>query len=78
VPVAFLKASDLRPDAKRWISCGASALGLKRGHFPGTIETDAGNGGALKLDRPIYDERGKFAGVAYRQSGGCEVLVLLD
>ncbi len=78
MPGIFLKASDLRSNAKRWLSCGASVLSLKRGHFPGTIETDAGNGGALKLDRPVYDEGGKFVGVAYRQSGGCEVLVLLD
>jgi hypothetical protein len=53
-------------------------MGARRGYFPGAIETDAGNACPLYLDRSISDEYGVFAGVAYRQSGGCEVLVLLD
>jgi hypothetical protein len=53
-------------------------MGLRRGYFPGAIETDVGNGCPLHLDRSISDEYGIFAGVAYRQSGGYEVLVFLD
>ena len=68
-PGVFLNATDLRANAKRWFSCRASELGLERGHFPGRLETDAGNGVAFKLDRPLYDEEGKFTGVVYRQSG---------
>jgi hypothetical protein len=50
---------------------------LQRGHFPGTIDTDVGNGGPLRADHPIFDEDGNFRGVAYRQRGGREVLVLV-
>jgi len=53
-------------------------MGLKRGSFPGVIETDVGNGCPLHLERSISDEYGIFSGVAYRQSGGREVLVLFD
>ena len=75
----FLNASDLRStDNPRSFTCKASVLGSPRGHFPGSIDTDVGNGGTLVLDRPIFDERGNFVGVAYRQGGGCEVLVLVD
>jgi hypothetical protein len=73
----FLKASDLRPTGDQF-ACGASRMGLRRGHFPGAIETDLGNGCPLHLDRSISDSHGIFVGVAYRQSGGCEVLVFLE
>ena len=71
----FLSASDLRSNGNQEsFVCGASLIGLQRGDFPGEIQTDVGNGCPLHLDRSISDEYGIFAGVAYRQSGGCEVL----
>jgi hypothetical protein len=79
VPGSFLKAVDLQStDKQSSFSCSASVLGLQRGHFPGTIETDAGNGSTFHMDRAVFDERGNFVGIAYRQVGGCEVLVLAD
>ncbi len=79
MPLPFLKASHLRSTGNQGVfACKASVMGLKRGSFPGVIETDVGNGCPLHLERSISDEYGIFAGVAYRQSGGWEVLVLLD
>lgn len=75
----FLSASDLRPIGTQGsFVCKVSAVGLQRGDFPGVIETDLGNGCPLHLDRSLADEDGIFAGVAYRQSGGYEVLVFSD
>lgn len=79
MPVPFLSVSDLRSTGNQGgLMCKASAIRLRRGDFPGAIETDVGNGCPLHLDRSISDEYGIFAGVAYRQSGGYEVLVFLD
>ena len=79
MPLPFLMASDLRSTGNQGVfACKASVMGLKRGSFPGVIETDVGNGCPLHLERSISDEYGIFSGVAYRQSGGREVLVLFD
>ena len=78
MPTPFLRAVDLRStNDPRSFTYTASALGLQRG-YPGTIETDVGDGGTFHMDRAVFDERGNFAGIAYRQAGGFEVLVLLD
>ena len=53
-------------------------IGLHPGHFPGTMETDLGNGDTLYIDGAIFDGGGNFVGVAYRQSGGCRVSVFID
>ena len=75
---AFLSASSLRPtEIRHRLSCEASTMGLQQGDFPGAIETDLGDGDALELDHPVFNQDGNFAGVAYRQIGGCEVLVCL-
>ena len=58
--------------------CGSSVMGLKWGHFPGTIDTDLGNSCPLHLERSISDEHGMFVSVCYRQAGGYEVSVFLD
>ena len=77
--VPILRASDLRSDDyQHWHLCPSSQLGLQPGYFPPTIETDIGDGSPFQLERPIFDERGKFLGVTYRQNGGSEVLVFLD
>ena len=74
----FLSLCHIRAtDDPKSFSCDASAISLHPGHFPGMIETDLGNGDALYIDRAIFDATGNFVGVAYRQSGGCEVSVFL-
>lgn len=78
MPRPFLSASDLRSIGDGRFACGAGLIGLRQGSFPGAIETDMGNGCPLHLDRSISDKHGIFAGAAYRQSGGYEVLVFLD
>ena len=79
MPSNFLNASNVRSIGEHGgFGCEASVIGLQRGHFPAAIETDLGNGDPIQLDRPVFDEIGNFEGAAYRQSGGCEVLVLLD
>ena len=77
--MAFLSVSDLRSTKNPvHFVCRASAMGLRRGDFPGTIETDVGNCCSLHLERSLSDEYGIFVGAAYRQSGGYEVSVFLD
>ena len=79
LPGLFLRASDLcATDSPRHFSCKASIISLHPGHYPGMMETDVGNGDTLYIDRSIFDADGNFVGVAYRQSGGCEVSVFLD
>ncbi len=79
MPDAFLRSCLVRSiDNGCGLSCDAAVLGLQRGYFPATIETDVGRGDPLRVDHPVFDEDGNFVGVAYRQSSGCEVLVFLD
>ena len=74
----FLSASRVRAtDNPKHFSCEASAIGLEPGHFAGVLETDVGNGDPLYIDRSIFDANGAFVGVAYRQSGSCEVTVFV-
>lgn len=42
-----------------------------------TLETDVGNGDPLHVGRAIFDDRGAFVGVAYRQSSDCEISVFV-
>ena len=73
-----LKSRFLRSIDNRFgLACEASAIGLQRGYFPATIETDVGSGDPLRVDHPVFDDDGNFVGVAYRQGGGFEVLVFL-
>ncbi len=79
MPDPFLSSPHARAtDDPKSFSCEASAIGLARGHFPGKMETDLGNGDTLYLDHTILDGSGNFVGVVYRQSGGCRVSVLID
>jgi hypothetical protein len=75
-PTNFLKSLDLREDPLHQFSCEASAIGLRTGHFPPTIETDVGNGEPLNIQRAVFGEDGELLGVLYRQGNlGLEVLV---
>jgi hypothetical protein len=75
-PTSFLKSVDLREDRSHQFSCEASAIGLRPGCFPKTVETDAGNSNPLSIQRPIFDADGELLGVLYRQGNlGLEVLV---
>ena len=76
LPTSFLKSADLREDPVHQFSCEASAIGLRPGHFPPAIETDAGNGELLSVQRPVFGADGELLGVLYRQGDrGLEVLV---
>lgn len=78
MPDSFLSSSFLRSiDNRCGLSCEAALIGLQRGYFPATIETDVGSGDPLQVDHPVFDDEGNFVGVAYRQTSGCEVLVFL-
>jgi hypothetical protein len=73
---SFLKSTDLREDPSHQFSCEASAIGLRPGYFPPTIETDAGNGEPLNIQRAVFDANGELLGVFYRQGDlGLEILV---
>jgi hypothetical protein len=75
-PTSFLKSVDLRKDRSYQFSCEASAIGLRPGYFPQTIETDAGNREPLSIHRPVFDADDELLGVLYRQGDpGLEVLV---
>ena len=75
-PTSFLKSIDLREDPVHQFSCGASEIGLRPGHFPPSIETDAGDGELLSIQRPVFGADGELLGVLYRQGDrGLEVLV---
>lgn len=79
LPGPFLHSSQVSAtDDREHFSCKASMIGLHPGHFPGTMETDLGNGDTLYIDGAIFDGGGNFVGVAYRQSGGCRVSVFID
>jgi hypothetical protein len=72
----FLEPADLREDTVYRFSCKASAIGLRPGHFPPTIETSAGNGEPLNIERAVFDGDGELLGVLYGQGDlGLEVLV---
>jgi hypothetical protein len=75
-PTNFLKSVDLREDRSHQFSCEASAIGLCPGCFPQTIETDAGNGEPLSIERAAFGADDRVLGVVYRQGDlGLEVLV---
>jgi hypothetical protein len=75
-PTSFLKSVDLREDRSHKFSCEASAIGLRPGYFPQTIETDAGNGEPLSIERAAFGADDKVLGVLCRQGDlGLEVLV---
>jgi hypothetical protein len=75
-PRNLLTSADLREDPLHQFSCEASAIGLRPGHFPPTIETDAGNGQSLRIQHPVFGADGELLGVLYRQGDvGLEVLI---
>jgi hypothetical protein len=75
-PTSFLKSEDLREDPFHQFLCEPGAIGLRPGHFPPRIATDAGNGESLSIQRPIFDAEGELFGVLYRQGDiGLEILV---
>jgi hypothetical protein len=76
-PTSFLRAADLREDPLHQFLCDPTAVGLRPGHFPPTIATDAGNGEPFSIQRPVFDADGELFGVLYRQGnlGGLVVLV---
>jgi hypothetical protein len=77
-PRNFLRSADLREGPLHQFSCGAGAIGLQPGHFPPTIETDAGKGEPLRIQHPVFGADGELLGVLYRQGEGLEFLVQIS
>ena len=73
---SFLKSVDLRKYRSHQFSCEARAIGLPPGYFPKTIETDAGNGEPLSVERAAFGADDRVLGILYRQGDlGLKVLV---